>query len=121
MSHITYLPAETQPDDLAVPARFQFVLTANDYHLLVKLAAEQGGAIFEFWNALDVATCDSKGVETNMRTFAIMDSDYFLCTIPVSEFIKSDLRPADFNEYLGETQLIPIVYDMIHFIHPTAE
>lgn len=112
---VTYLPAHTTAADLPAPARFQFVLANSDWHLLIKLAGEKGGPIADFWTYLAAVTSDTDGKEIPWDTpETIMECPYYLCTIAVSDFLETGIRPGDFNDYIGETELIPIVYDMVH-------
>lgn len=101
------------------PDQYQFVLTVADFKLLQFLAGDMGAGsgISELYDWLDVVTCDAEGRETVEPTDGPVAATYCRCRI-WHEDLKlvlngAGLHPSDLNAHLGETQLIPIVHDLI--------
>lgn len=113
-SLITFVPAEPAgPDHAELPDRFRFVLTGMDWNLLCQLSTELGTGIHDLWSYSHVVTCDEHGNEIDVDPENI---SHYRCDIWVSDFAHIidtvDLRPSFLNEYLGETNLIPIIHDL---------
>ena len=113
-SLITFVPAEAaSPDHTELPDRFRFVLTGRDWNFLCQLSTELGTGIHDLWAYSHVVTCDEHGHEIDVDQENI---SHYRCDICVSDFghiiDTVDLRPSFLNEYLGETELIPIIHDL---------
>lgn len=119
-SLVTLIPDHTDATDSHVPACFKFILSNADWKLLIHLGETKGGPIAEFWGAIyEAVTSDEQGNETSWPDPAtVEEAPFFRVLIAVEDFKSIDLRPGHFNDYLGETRLIPIVYEMVHWIDP---
>jgi hypothetical protein len=120
---VTYIPEHTDATDSHKLPAFEFTLSNADWRLLLKLAQEKGGVIAEFFAMIDdVVTSDEHGRESDWPADCdVNDAPYYRCRIPVEFFQACGVRPGNFNDYLGETKLIPIVYEMAHWPLPEQD
>lgn len=108
-SLVTFLPATA-----TTPATYQFILSHADWQYLNEFADDldsgPGGLLY----FLEVVTSDAAGHETDESPDA---AAYYRCRIWHSdlecELERGRLAPSNFHARLGETQLIPIVHDLI--------
>ncbi len=99
---------------------FVFKLTQRDY-LWLKASAQVspiGSAIASLYLYLNAVACDEQGLMT--EPYDNTNSNQFLCWIWKSDFNSirqacRDLSTGLFDERLGETKLIPILHEMLHY------
>jgi hypothetical protein len=120
---VTYIPEHTDATDSHKLPAFEFILSNADWRLLLKLAQEKGGVIADFFAMIDDAvTSDEHAREIDWPEDCDIDSaPYYRCRIAVEHFVSTGIRPGDFNDYIGETKLIPIVYEMTHWPLPEQD